>query len=76
MIILSLRGGAEREMGAKCKRDGAHHSFQGVWSEAEDVFPKGRKVLETAPIFSTVGGGGKPKWGMKGADRGLPVAQD
>jgi hypothetical protein len=27
----------------------ARHGFQGVWSAAEDVFPKRREILETAP---------------------------
>jgi hypothetical protein len=31
------------EMGAE-----ARHGFQGVWSAAEEVFPKKREVLETA----------------------------
>jgi hypothetical protein len=42
--VIILRGG-----GSKKEEGEARHGFQGVRSAAEDVFPKRREVLETAP---------------------------
>jgi hypothetical protein len=55
MIVLALRGGAEMQprqgegrWGSEVRME-ALYGFQSVWSAAEDIFPKWREVLETAP---------------------------
>jgi hypothetical protein len=49
-----LGTGKNGEMGPE-----AHHGFQGVRSEAEDVFPKRRENLETDPQPLECKGGGR-----------------